>query len=33
MPAKRCKKNAQFGLAGKLGAQWPHSASNCGQVP
>jgi len=22
MPAPRCKKNAQFGLAGKLGARW-----------
>ncbi|MGC6370997.1 hypothetical protein [Pseudomonas sp. K2I15] len=22
MPAKRCKKNAQFGLAGKLAAEW-----------
>jgi len=22
MPAKRCKKNAQFGLADKLGAEW-----------
>ena len=22
MPAKRCKKNAQLGLAGKIGAEW-----------
>ncbi len=22
MPAKRCKKNAQLGLVGKIGAEW-----------
>jgi hypothetical protein len=40
MPAKRCKKNAQFGLADKLGAEWrwygkkistKHRRSNVGE--